>query len=75
MTGLALQCEASQKAHPQSTANPPKAQPAQNLWEQSLLAIAVDQPNQLSTDLPQSRASFAPTGLRLNALSTLIIKT
>ncbi len=34
---------------------------AANLWEQSLLAIAVDQPNPLSTDLPQSRASFAPT--------------
>ncbi|TNF79339.1 hypothetical protein FGE05_26165 [Pseudomonas sp. ICMP22404] len=31
-------------------------------WEQSLLAIAVSQSAITLTDLPLSRASFAPTG-------------
>ncbi|WP_434010979.1 hypothetical protein, partial [Pseudomonas corrugata] len=35
----------------------------ENLWEQSLLAMTTNQSTLLLTDLPQSRASFAPTGL------------
>ncbi|CAN1598505.1 protein of unknown function [Pseudomonas mediterranea] len=43
-----------------------KNQTAQNLWEQSLLAIAVSQSAAMLTALSLSRASFATTGLWLN---------